>query len=114
MFLLVHCLLVPNLTLLTNVILHDKVPKAEPYIPYVPPGFEPLVPMPSIIPFNSRLQKPALPGREEEVLELLKMGKGKRPRIGQLPRPLLPRRFYAQLDLGDLKMLASQGHSMLL
>ena len=89
--LIVHCLLVPNLTVLTNVILHDKMPKAESDIPDVPPGFEPLVPMPSIIPFNSRLQKPALPGREDEALELLKMGKGKRPRIGHLPTPLLPR-----------------------
>ena len=82
-YLIVHCLLVHNLTVLTNAILHDKVPKAESDIPDVSPGSEPLVPMPSIIPFSSRLQKPTLPRREEEALELLKMGKGKRPRIGR-------------------------------
>ena len=88
--------------MLTNVIVRDKVPKAD---PDVPPGFEPLVPKPGIIPFNSRLQKPLLRGRDEDALELLRTTKGKRPRIGHMPRPALPRRFYTQLDWGDVKML---------
>ena len=91
--------------MLTNVFLHDKVPKAEQHLPDVPPGFEPLVPKPGVIPFNSRLLKPVVCGREEEVTELMRMTKGKRPRIGHMPRPLLPRRFYTQLDRGDLHML---------
>ena len=91
--------------LLINVILHDKVPKAEQDIPDVPPGFEPLVPKPGIIPFNSRLQKPLLRGRDEEAFELLRTTKGKRPKIGHMPRPALLHRFYTQLDRGDLKML---------
>ena len=90
---------------LTNVILHCKVPKTEQDLPDVPPGFEPLVPKPGVIPYNSRLLKPVLPGREAEATELTRMTKGKRPRIGHMPRPLLPRRFYTQLDLGDLQML---------
>ena len=80
--------------LLINVILHAKVSKAEKYIPDVPPGFEPLVPKPGITPFNSRLQKPLLRGRDEEALELLRTTKGKRPRTGHMPRPALSCRFY--------------------
>ena len=88
--------------MLTNVIVHDKVLKAD---PDVPPGFEPLVPKPGVIGFNSRLHKPIVEGREEEATELMKMGKGKRPRIGHMLRPLMPRHFYTQLRRDDLHML---------
>ena len=74
--LFIQCYLVHPV--LTNVIVHDKVPKAD---PNVPPGFEPLVPKPGVIGFNSRLHKPVVEGREEEATKLIKMGKGKRPRI---------------------------------
>ena len=63
------------------------------------------MPKPGVIGFNSRLHKTVVEGREEEATELMKMGKGKRPRIGHMPRPLVLWRFYTQLDRGDLHML---------
>ena len=75
-----HALLLHR-PLLSNVNLHDKVPKAERDIPDVPPRFEPLVPKPGVIPFNSRFDKPMVRGREEAATELMKIAKGKKPKI---------------------------------
>ena len=88
---------------LTTVTSFDEVPKAEKDCP--PPAFQPLVPKPGVIPYNSRLQKTMLPGREEEAQELLKVVKGKKPKVGHMPRLEVPRRFYMQLDQEDLHML---------
>ena len=101
--LLVHCYLKAVSSLLMIVQLHDKVPKAEQDGP--PPCFEPLVrafarhhPLQPVHAYNTRLQKPMLPGREQKAQELLKGVKDKKPKVGHMPRLEVPRRFYVQLD----------------
>jgi hypothetical protein len=48
--------------------------------------------------------KPVVP-RRIEAASRPPLAVGARPKIGHLPRPIIPRRFYVELDVNDLHML---------
>ena len=64
--------------------MNDKVLKQDLDVPHPPPGLE------GVIPMNRWALKPVVPGRREEALKGAMTVRGKKPKVGYIPRSPVP------------------------